>query len=161
MVNNQAQLYTIEGIAAAILMVITAYLVISSSTIFTPQDTHINDMQLEQIGHDALVVMNTPVVNGTPSTLSICINQNNSAAFSDNFSRLTSATVYSGADSLRYNTTVFYRDSTTIDNISYGGYQYYRENAVKVTQWVNVGPGADPAVLSDKVVLVEVLLWRG
>jgi hypothetical protein len=158
MVNEQAQLYTIEGVAAAILMVITAYLVISSSTIFTPQDTHINDMQLEQIGHDALVIMNTPAVNGTPSILSLCIGYY-PAGFSENFTRLINAKVYPGTDALRYNVTVFYRDSTTVKNISYGGDQYYRENAVKVTQWVNVDSSATQ--LSDKVVLVEVLLWRG
>ena len=60
MVNNSARLYTIEGVAAAIIMVVTAYLVISTNTILTPQDTHIPDMQLEQLGHDALVIMDTP-----------------------------------------------------------------------------------------------------
>ncbi|NYT07821.1 MAG: hypothetical protein GKC05_06165, partial [Methanomicrobiales archaeon] len=45
--NDSGQLYTIEGLAAAVLMVVTAYLVISTTTILTPQDVHIIDMQLE------------------------------------------------------------------------------------------------------------------
>ena len=60
MVDDRAQLYTIEGVAAAFLMIVTAYLVVSSTTVITPQDVHIIDMQLEQLGNDALVVMDTP-----------------------------------------------------------------------------------------------------
>lgn len=47
---SEAQLFTIEGVAAAILMVLTAYLIINSTYLLTPGDTHISDMQLEQTG---------------------------------------------------------------------------------------------------------------
>ena len=59
MVTDEAQLYTIEGISAALLMVITAYLILSSTSILTPGDTHISDMQLEQLGNDVLKMMDT------------------------------------------------------------------------------------------------------
>ena len=49
-----------EGIAAAILMVFTMYLVMSTATTYTPGDAHISDMQLEQLGNDALLMMSTP-----------------------------------------------------------------------------------------------------
>ncbi len=46
MVNNSGQLFTIEGIAAGILMLTTAYLVLSTTSVYTPAETHISDMQL-------------------------------------------------------------------------------------------------------------------
>ena len=48
MVTTDGQLYTIEGIAAGILMITTAYLILSTTSIFTVGDTHISDMQVEQ-----------------------------------------------------------------------------------------------------------------
>ncbi len=60
MVNDEGQLYTIEGIAAAALILTTVYLVLNSTMVFTPGDTHVYDMQLEQIGNDVLAVMDQP-----------------------------------------------------------------------------------------------------
>ena len=51
MVNCEGQLYTMEGIAAAMIMIFTIYLVMSTTTLYTPGDSHINDMQLEQTGN--------------------------------------------------------------------------------------------------------------
>ena len=45
--NDEGQLYTIEGIAAAALILTTVYLVLNSTMVFTPGDTHVYDMQLE------------------------------------------------------------------------------------------------------------------
>ena len=55
--NTDGQLYTIEGIAAALIMIMTAYLVVSATSVYTAGDTHISDMQLEALGTDALKVM--------------------------------------------------------------------------------------------------------
>ena len=60
MVNSEGQLFTIEGIAASLIMLMTAYLVLNATSVYTPGDTHINDMQLEVIGNDALKMLNTP-----------------------------------------------------------------------------------------------------
>ena len=60
MVNSDGQLFTIEGIAAGLIMLLTAYIVVSTTSMYTPGDTHISDMQLEQLGSDALRMMNTP-----------------------------------------------------------------------------------------------------
>ena len=61
MVNSDGgQLFTIEGIAAGLLMILTAYLVVSATSVYTAGDTHISDMQLEQIGSDTLKIMDTP-----------------------------------------------------------------------------------------------------
>ena len=45
MVNSEGQLFTIEGIAACLIMLMTAYLVLNATSVYTPGDTHINDMQ--------------------------------------------------------------------------------------------------------------------
>ena len=59
MVNDAGQLYTIEGIAAGLIMLLTAFIVVNSTSVYTPGDTHISDMQLEVLGSDALIMMNT------------------------------------------------------------------------------------------------------
>ena len=35
-------------------MIMTAYLVVSATSVYTAGDTHISDMQVEQLGSDAL-----------------------------------------------------------------------------------------------------------
>ena len=60
MVNDGAQLYTIEGVSAALIMLLTAYIVVGATSVYTPGDAHISDMQLEVLGTDALVMMDTP-----------------------------------------------------------------------------------------------------
>jgi len=69
MVNVEGQLYTMEGIAAGLIMILTAYLVLGSTTVYTPGDTHITDMQMEQVGYDILKVMDTPDTQGNMSEL--------------------------------------------------------------------------------------------
>jgi hypothetical protein len=64
MVGEGAQLYTIEGVAAAMIMLLTAYFVVNATAVYTGGDTHINDMQLEILGKDVLDMMDTRP-NGT------------------------------------------------------------------------------------------------
>ena len=60
MTNTDGQLYTIEGFAAGLIMIMTAYLVVNATSVYTAGDTHISDMQLEALGSDALTMMGTP-----------------------------------------------------------------------------------------------------
>jgi hypothetical protein len=59
MVDEGGQLYTIEGISAALIMLVTVYIVLSTTTLYTPTETHVNDLQLEQLGSDTLAMMDT------------------------------------------------------------------------------------------------------
>ena len=172
MVNNQGQLYTIEGVAAGLLMVVTAYLIISSTTVLTPQDVHIADMQLEQLGNDALVILDTPdysILNSTgganKSKLQMQIESDGGAAFGENFSRIINSKVNpSEHDTLKFNATIFYRDESTGNLIErpFNGSIYYRENAVKVNRWVYVNPNTHPFLNTrNQSILLEVLIWRG
>lgn len=163
--NDSGQLYTIEGVAAAIMMVITAYMVISSASIFTPQEKHVAQMQLEQLGHDALVVMDTPGENGVQSNLSKFIASDEEEDFNQTYYKLVNQRTDGTFDTLKYNVTIYYQtDTGDIEPIDFfKKWDYHRENAVKVTQWsyiTDIQVGESTEVLNDKVVLVEVLLWR-
>lgn len=175
MVDDRGQMYTLEGFAAGVLMLITAYLVFSTTTVYTPGDVHIADMQLEQLGSDALAMMDLPDYRDGANELETIIETTNSAAFASSFStnlRRISGSTDTCIDDLQFNATVFYRKASG-EVASYPlasssrGDLVSREPAVRVTRWVSVDatgiseiPGGsdrrDPQLL-----LVEVLLWRG
>lgn len=169
MVKDSAQIYTIEGIAGGMLMLMTAYLIVSTTSVLTIQDVHIIDMQLEQIGYDALAMMDTPYQAGEESNLSRHINEYNHSGFRSEFLGLLNPTAGVTEDHLNYNATVYYWDTATSTpgNFTFGyGETYYRENAVKVSRWVYIDNPSEnlPAAIRDgkpHSLLIEVLLWRG
>jgi hypothetical protein len=55
--NNKAQLHTLEGLGAAVLMTLTILTITQSTMIVTPQNELAIDVHLEQISSDALTVM--------------------------------------------------------------------------------------------------------
>jgi len=176
MVNDSGQLYTIEGLAAGLIMIATAYIVLGSTIVYTPGDTHIADMQLETLGNDALRMMDTPQnlsqATGKSSPLTTILTKTTSGSsdevsfdgttFHDKFSFYCNATaVQQNDDNIQFYANVTYR------NTSGGLGQYFinssrnmtgREHAVRVTKWVKV----DEQENWDRpqFVLVEVLLWR-
>jgi len=174
MVNDSGQLYTIEGLAAGILMLVTAYLVVSTTTVLTPQDVHINDMQLEQLGNDVLSMMDTPDQYGNPSSLTKMIQStepNIEEEFKDNFlyyANNATNIAGTGYDRLNLNATVTYLDQfNNMKTVTFYEQPYYREKAVKVTRWVYLPkftpiPARFPGIVSteNQTVLLEVLLWR-
>jgi len=81
MVNDAGQLYTMEGVAAGVIMLLAAYIVVSTTSIYTTGDTHIPDMQLEQLGSDVLAMMDAPDINGTTSALETFVSTNNGTGF--------------------------------------------------------------------------------
>jgi len=169
MVNDRGQLYTMEGIAAGVIMLLTAYIVVSTTSVYTAGDTHIPDMQLEQLGSDVLAMMDTPDTHGAPSALETYVNANNSTGFKKAFLEYCNSKAGS-TDDLHMSATITHRDagSNVIkehlfvgppDDGSWTG----RESAVRVTRWVQldyqIGRGA-PYGPRAQAVLVEVLLWR-
>ncbi|HZK30591.1 MAG TPA: hypothetical protein VFC43_05070 [Methanoregula sp.] len=166
--NTAGQLYTIEGIAAGLIMIMTAYLVVSATSVYTAGDTHISDMQLEQLGTDALKVMDAPASRGENSLLQDIIEKTpvgtTNTTFGLVFSDLTNSHTTSVKDHIQYTASYSYRNSTDVSsaflyasrNLSAG------EHAVRVTKWVIVNkllPG-DSNPPKDRAVLVEVLMWR-
>ena len=175
MVNAEGQLYTMEGIAAGVIMILTAYLVLGSTTVYTPGDTHITDMQLEQVGYDILKVMDTPETQGTMSELEQLVYNNQGNIFLDRFwnkylmtlNIAAQKTTGRGSSILAFATVYYHKNgeeglhSYTFGTppIPYTGGQ----TGVTVTRLVRVpGRGSMPANVDDRpqVVLVEVFLWK-
>jgi len=172
----EGQFYTMEGIAAAVLMVLTAYLVLSGTTMYTPGDTHIIDMQLEQVGSDALKVMDTKNIDSTNETFSYLesyvrnMTTTGKNDFKTEFKRIIDiSSAY--PDNIHFKADIYYRltndtikkfDFTESDRKFSGN-----ENAVRVSRWVFVDkaatnvPSADGFRDNNQTVLLEVLLWRG
>jgi len=185
MVNDLGQLFTIEGVAASMIMLFTTYLVLGATTVYTPGDSHISDMQLEQIGTDALNMMNTPsncTSTSCVSTLQQIVSEtdtNLSAANSTfNMIFLNYVNNRTGpiSDNLHYYAVVTFRNITNPSNSNSTSSYYLASNRnlngiehpVRVTEWVLIGPPNFPnginlplnAAATPRAVLVEVLLWR-
>jgi hypothetical protein len=183
MKNADGQLYTIEGFAAGLIMLMTAFLVVNATSVYTAGDTHISDMQLEALGNDALTMMGTNASRLTMSPLESIIENPVSypnATFRSMFLSLTNNRTGVSMDPIGYkeaNETMDYIQFTAnytcrIDpgteiasyNISNSRNLTGGEHTVKATKWVivNKGPGVSfcGTTNKDRAVLVEVLLWR-
>lgn len=166
MVNNEGQFYTMEGIAAAIMMVITASLVVSTTSVYTPGDTHIQDMQLEQLGNDALKILDTPATAGVNSTLEDIVCKNDMEGFKNEFLDLLRGGNVTG--NLHFTSSIFYINRTgDVKEVPFSSSRSYvgNPNSVRVTRWVFMGTGcsilpADYNNRRNQTVLLEVLIWR-
>jgi hypothetical protein len=73
MMNDKAQLHTLEGLGAAVLMTLTILTITQSTMIVTPQNELAIDVHLEQISSDALTVMDINPVDSDQYNLTECI----------------------------------------------------------------------------------------
>lgn len=167
MVKEDGQLYTIEGVAAALIMLTTAYLVVGATAVYTPGDAHISDMQMEILGTDALKMMDTPQnFTDTKSPLRQIIETDDGTKFWSLFNNTVNNRTGAYPDHIHFTANYSYRvpsdnsiNSSFINasrNLSGG------EHAVRVTKWVIVTKKLPPSAASaqERAVLVEVLLWR-
>jgi len=179
MVNAGGQLYTIEGLAASLILLLTAFLVVNSTSVYTPGDAHINDMQLEVTGSDALAMMDY-AVNTTPtgmiakSPLREIIEvptTANKTRFFEMFDNITNNKT-SGRDRIQFVANLSYAKGTALapSNVVNTTTQLAKsrsltggEHAVRVTRWVIADVGDPPgnmASVRTRAVLMEVFLWR-
>ena len=172
--TTEAQLYTIEGVAAAILMVVTAYLILNTTFILTPGDTHINDMQLEQLGNDILRMMDTADKYDDEG---VNYYENKSSFLEKELSKsiidpeiftkkfIDEFHYYAGDNNLKMSASAFYRNGTAIMPLPLFWDAYAappltnRDHYVKVTRWVHLH-NPQWGDNQPKTVLLEVLLWR-
>ena len=179
--GDGGQLYTIEGFAAGLIMIVTAYLVVNATSVYTAGDTHISDMQLEVLGSDALRMMGTPVntsmnLNDT-SPLRTIIETNDADTFRTMFLNLTNnrtglppdyiAKMNSTMDYIQFNASYTCWDINnnvvSTNPISYSRNLTGGEHTVRATKWVIANKKSVDlcgTTNKDRAVLVEVLLWR-
>jgi hypothetical protein len=164
--NDRAQLYTIEGFAAALIMVITAFLVLNATSVYTAGDTHITDMQLEALGTDALKMMDTPVSSADPSPLQAIIEEPsvNGTKFNTMFMNYSNVSAAGPKHDIQYTASYTCRDTST-NNVTSYPISYNRnltggEHTVRATKWVIVNKPICGNGAQNRAVLVEVLLWR-
>jgi hypothetical protein len=156
MKNTDGQLYTIEGFAAALIMIMTAYLVINATSVYTAGDTHINDMQLESLGSDALRMMGTPMntsMNSIDSSpLRTIIESNDSGTFKTMFLNLTnnrtglppdySNRIDTSMDFIHFNASYTCNNTDTNEIVtipfSHSRNMTGGEHTVRATKWVIV-----------------------
>jgi hypothetical protein len=163
--NDGGQLYTIEGFAAGLIMVMTAYLVVNATSVYTAGDTHINDMQLEALGSDAMNMMDVaPNSTDTETPLQEIIRLNQGERFKTLFLDYTNRSGSGPYHDIQFNASYSCRDVNDNSTKNYpivssrslnGG-----EHSVKATKWVIVDKAVCGSVLKPRAVLVEVLLWR-
>jgi len=164
-VNTDGQLYTIEGIAAGLIMLMTAYIVINSTSVYTLGDTHISDMQLEVLGSDALKMMNT-APNSTPgkSPLQTIVETDDAGTFRSMFLTLVNNRAGSDRDHIQFVANVTYVKTDYSVNSTFlsdsGRPLFGGEHAVRVSDWVIVEKRFPDDSSGKHAVLVEVLLWR-
>jgi hypothetical protein len=185
MVDSDGQLFTIEGIAAALIMLATVFIVVNTTSVYTPGDTHVNDMQLEVIGSDALKMLNTPE-NGSvgKSPLVIMVESNDASGFNKSFTAILNNRSGANPDTIQFDADITYMVNwgpqkgmmnTTNFSHSARGILYGGEHAVHTSQWIiidnwnatgsnNVFPescGSSNLACSGKhAAVVDVYLWR-
>jgi hypothetical protein len=169
MVKDGGQLYTIEGVAAALIMLTTAYLVVGATAVYTPGDAHISDMQLEILGSDALKMMDTPqniteFRNSTSPLQGIIETDDHPPRFEEMFNNTINNRTGSFPDHIHFTSNYSYyvlpTNSINTSFINASRNLTEGEHAVRVTKWVIVTKALPPASKEIRAVLVEVLLWR-
>ncbi|HMA05697.1 MAG TPA: hypothetical protein VKO45_07195 [Methanomicrobiales archaeon] len=188
MVKDGAQLYTMEGVAAGLIMLLTAYLVLGSTSVYTPGDTHITDMQLEQVGSDILRVMDTPRIltsslRSNRTDLELLVTTTDSTSFYNSFigdylCRATGPTpvgrdITVGCTDFEINASIWYMNNTGTGNLgSYLLLNFVQPEAytgtgpgVRVTHWISTNSKPSGSVPADmrpepQVVLMEVVMWK-
>ncbi len=166
MVNDGGQLYTIEGVAAGLIMLLTAYMVVGATTICTPGDAHISDMQLEVLGSDALTMVDTPPNSSmaeSPLQLIIEDDSGGGGRFKNMFMNYTNVSGFGPKHDIQFSANYTYEADGSIMSAQINSSRNLTggEHAVRVTKWVLVNKRLPPAgPLEKRAVLVEVLLWR-
>lgn len=169
MVNTGGQLYTIEGIAAALIIILTAIIVVNSTSVYTMGDTHISDMQLEVVGNDALSLMNTESSSSlAKSPLQTIIETDDGVTFRSMFLDILNARAGSDPDHIQFSANVTYVEpGGTVNSSVLSGSSHPLvggEHPMRASKWLIVDkkfPGcAATSCMGKHAVLVEVLLWR-
>ena len=168
MVDDNGQLYTIEGIFAAILVLISVYVVLETGmapSYLFPSPSGGEEVRLQQIADDALLILDTPERPGQESPLATLVREKNGTGFvSDYRELLEEKTGVSPTGSpVQFAAEVWYRDSDECLVLPFGnsGDVYSGGPATRVSRFIALPEDAFLWGGHCQAVLLEVLVWRG
>ena len=108
----KAQAFTLESIAAALLLLVVAYFLFRSTLIIAPQSTQVVDVQLSQYAKDTLRILDNPS-SPTNDTLEYVLEHLNSSDFEEVVAPLVNATKECLPKDVGFNFAVYYYNYTT------------------------------------------------
>ncbi|MEM0331824.1 MAG: hypothetical protein QXM06_02070 [Archaeoglobaceae archaeon] len=156
----KAQTFTLEGVAASLLLLIATYTIFQSTVVLAPSWSEFENVQLKQLGYDILRVLDNPQ-GGNASLIGMIANlscNNNTcitpAEFSSNLSLvLSSLTAHGRIEILCVN-------GSEIEVLNIAGFNKDpTPNAVRASRFVIANPSNSPCS-NAKVVEVRLTLWR-
>lgn len=169
--NNKAQLHTLEGLIAAVLMTMTVLTITQSTAIVTPQNELAIDVQLEQISADTMRVIDIAPETAIRYNLTECVASWNGAEANYPTGNLENLdTIISNLmPGLLYNVDFAYVDSSNnpeIRRVIINGQP--ADNAVVVRHFVTLNNetvqdmGGNWGLADDEIQVVEVRMttWK-
>ena len=168
--NEKAQLHTLEGLGAAVLITFTVLAITQSTMMVTPQNELTVSVQLEQMSYDALAILDTADHGSLQYNLTECIagwDMNPASYPTGNLEKLDNALSRILPD-LMYNVDlVYFKDGNlTIRNVIVHGIP--GENSVVAKRFVTLtddivsdnGGGWNLANNELRVVEVRLIAWK-
>jgi hypothetical protein len=170
--NDKAQLHTMEGLLAAILMTMTVLMITQSTAIVTPQNELAIDVQLEQIGSDTLKVIDiAPQTSIIRNNLTECVaswDTTTEASYPTNNLEILDNSISNLMPEILYNVNFAYtrNGNLTVKKVIIHGQP--ADNAVVVRHYVTLtnetvktmGGGWNLADDEIKVVEVRMTTWK-
>lgn len=169
--NDKAQLHTLEGLIAAVLMTMTILSITQSTAIVTPQNELAIDVQLEQISSDALRVLDVvPESSNIRNNLTECVASWNKteASYPDYNLELLEINLENLMPDLLYNVDFAYveNDSVEVRKVIINGQP--ADNSVAVRHFVTLTNDTVQTMngswtLADdeiKVVEIRMITWK-
>lgn len=168
--NDKAQLHTLEGLGAAVLITFTILAITQSTMMVTPQNELTISVQLEQMSYDALAIIDTADHGSLQYDLTECVagwDMNPASYPTGNLEELDIALSHILPD-LMYNVDLVYfkNGNLTVKNVITHGIP--GENAVVAKRFVtltndivsNQGGGWNLANNELRVVEVRLTTWK-
>lgn len=169
--KDKAQMHTLEGLAAAILMTLTMLAVTHGATIVTPQNELAMDVHLEQIASDTLAVIDMTPDTAIQYNLTECVaswDMGESTGIGDNLEKLDNELEDLLPQDTQYNVDLAYLEGGNVvtKQVILNGIP--NENDVVVRRLVTLsnstvtGAGGSWNIADDDLLIVEVRLtaWK-
>lgn len=160
----KAQTFTLEGVAASLLLLLATYTIFQSTVVMSPAWSEFENVQLKQLGYDILRVLDNPAGGSVSLKHMVESLQDNDgdsyweapSNFSHNLSKILSSIKAVGkVEIICINSSVNKVETLGIEDFN----KTPTPNAVRVSRFVIANP-PNPPCSGAKVVEVRLTLWR-